>query len=66
MSLLEEVPGFSVTTGLPHYAMHNLFEGVVHYELKLFFLYCTANNFFSINTFNSRLQSYDFGVKDES
>ena len=37
MSILEEVPGFSVTTGLPYDVMHDLFEGVVHYELKLFF-----------------------------
>ena len=64
-SILEEVPGFSVTTGLPHDIMHDLFEGVVHYELKLFFQYCTSNNFFSIETFNNRLRSYDFGTEDK-
>ena len=36
-SVLEEIPGFSVTAGLPHDIMHDLFEGVVHYELKRFF-----------------------------
>ena len=40
-SVLEEVPGFSVVTGLPH-DMHNLFEGMVHYELKLFLRYCVS------------------------
>ena len=35
-SVLEEAPGFSVVTGLPHdNIMHDLFEGVVHYEFKL-------------------------------
>lgn len=39
-SILEEVPEYSVVTGLPHGIMHDLFEGFVHYELKLFFGYC--------------------------
>ena len=64
-SILEEVPGFSVATGLPHDIMHDLFEGVVHYELKLFFLYRTSNHFFSIKTLNNRLDAYDFGVEDK-
>ena len=64
-SILEEVPGFSVATGLPLDIMHDLFDGVVHYELKLFLLYCTSNNFFSIETLNNRLGSYDFGVEDK-
>ena len=64
-SILEEVPGFSVATGLPLDIMHDLFEGVVHYELKLFLLYCTSNNLFSIETLNNRLGSYDFGAEDK-
>jgi len=39
-SILEEVPEYSVVTGLPHDIMHDLFEGFVHYELKLFLGYC--------------------------
>lgn len=31
-SVLEDVPGFSVATSLPHDIMHDLFEGVVPYE----------------------------------
>ena len=41
LSILEEVPGFSVVTGLPHDIMHDLFEGVVPYELKLLIKICT-------------------------
>ena len=33
LSKLEEVPGYSVIDGLPHDIMHDLFEGVVPYEL---------------------------------
>lgn len=64
-SVLEEVPEFSVTTGLSHDIMHDLFEGVVHYELKLFFIYCTSNNFLSIETLNNRLRLFDFGADDK-
>ena len=35
LSILEEIPGFSVTTGLPHYIMHDLFEAVVLYQMRL-------------------------------
>lgn len=63
-SVLEEVPGFSVATGLPHDIMHDLFEGVVHYELKLFFQYCVSNAFFTVETLNNRLRAFDFGTDD--
>lgn len=64
-SVLEEVPGFSVVTGLPHDIMHDIFEGVVHYELKLFLHYCTSKKIFTVETLNSRLQGYDFGTEDK-
>ena len=35
LSILEEVPGFSVIHGLPHDIMHDLYEGVVPLHLKL-------------------------------
>ena len=41
-SVLEEVPGFSVVNGLPHDIMRDLFERVMHYELKLFLLFPKA------------------------
>lgn len=39
-SILEDAPGFSVSTCIPHDIMHDLYEGVLPYELKLFIVYC--------------------------
>ena len=64
-SILEEVPGFSVVNGLPHDIMHDLFEGVVHYEFKLFLQHCVSSKFFSIETLNNRLRGFDFGTEDK-
>ncbi len=44
-SILEDVPGFSVTTCIPHDIMHDLFEGVVPYELKLLIIHCVEQVF---------------------
>lgn len=40
MSVLEEAPGYSVINGLPHDMMHDLYEGIVPYELKLLLQHC--------------------------
>ena len=64
-SVLEEIPGFSVATGIPHDVMHDLFEGVVHYELMLFLQYCVSSKFFSVATLNNRIRGYDFGTADK-
>lgn len=61
LSKLEEVPGFSVIQGLPHDIMHDLFEGVVPYELKLLLCHCVRSNYFTINQLNERIEQYDFG-----
>ena len=60
LSILEEVPGFSVVTGLPHDIMHDLFEGVVPYELKLLILHCVCMKYFTIDVLNERINAYDF------
>ena len=65
LSVLEEVPGFSVAVGLPHDIMHDIFEGVLHYELKLFLHYCKAKGFFTFSLLNSRIRGYDFGSDDK-
>lgn len=64
-SILEEVPGFSVIAGLPHDVMHDLFEGVVNYELKLFLPHCVSKGYFTIKDLNSRIEGYDFGREDK-
>ena len=60
-SILEEVPGFSVIFELPQNIMHDIFEGVVKYELLLFLPYCLSEGFFTIGDLNSRIQGFDFG-----
>lgn len=60
-SILEDVPGFSVATCIPHDIMHDLFEGVVPHELKLFLTYATQQKrYFSINDLNERIKMFDF------
>ena len=63
-SILEEVPGFSVVACMPHDIMHDLFEGVVHYELKLLLHYCLSRSYFTIEALNVRIQGFDFGYED--
>lgn len=42
-SSLDSLSNFSVVENMPHDIMHDLFEGVVPYELKLFLRYCIAS-----------------------
>ena len=60
ISKLEEVPGFSVISGLPHDLMHDLFEGVVPYELKLLIKHCVSNKYYTIKQLNNRMARFDF------
>ena len=55
LSKLKEVPGYSVIDGLPHDIMHDLFEGVVPYELKLLLCHCVHANYFTIQELNERI-----------
>ena len=67
-SILETVPHFSVVRNLPHDIMHDLFEGVVPYEMKLLLTYYIENKYISCVGFNYRLQQFDFGyteIKDK-
>ena len=41
--------------------MHDLLEGVVQYELKLFFQYLIKNGYASIKTLLHRVQSFNYG-----
>ena len=59
-SILEDVPGYSVITGLPHDIMHDLFEGAVGYELKLLIQHCVKSHYFSIHELNGRITRFDF------
>ena len=60
-SILENVPGFSVATCIPHDIMHDLFEGVVPYELKLLIRHCIQTmKYFTIDFLNNRIGRFDF------
>lgn len=61
-SILEDIPGFSVVSGLPHDIMHDLFEGVAGIELKLLLQHCVKKHYFSINFLNDRMRRFDFVV----
>lgn len=41
--------------------MHDLLEGVVQYELKLFFQYLLKSGYISINALMERIQSFNYG-----
>lgn len=58
--VLEDVPGFSVISGLPQDIMHDLYEGVVPYELKCFLLHCIESRYFSFKQLNERILNFDF------
>ena len=60
MSVLEEVPGYSVINGLPHDIMHDLYEGVVPYEFKLLLRHCVGQSYFSVEELNRRIECYRF------
>lgn len=46
--------------------MHDLFEGVVNTELKLFLAYCIDSKLFSVEFLNNRLTRYDFPCNSPS
>lgn len=60
LSILEEIPGFSVTNGLPHDIMHDLFEGVVPCHMKLLLTHCVQEGFFTLEELNERICAFDF------
>ena len=59
-SVLEDVPDFSVTTGLPHDIMRDLYKGVVLYKLKLLTNHCVNSGYFTIAELNDRISHFDF------
>lgn len=55
-----QVPGYSVINGLPHDMMHDLYEGIVPYEMKLLLCHCVSMKYFTIDELNLRMNSYGF------
>lgn len=65
-SELDKIPNFSVAENLPHDIMHDLFEGVVPYEMKLLLTHLVNAKYFSIATLNDRIKRFDFGYIERS
>jgi hypothetical protein len=63
-SSLESLPYFSVITGMPHDIMHDLYEGVIPYELKQLMQYCVDKSYFELATLNYRLKAFNFGYSE--
>ena len=40
--------------------MHDLYEGIVPYELKLLICYCINRKYFTIDELNGRMERYGF------
>ena len=59
-SILDEVPGFSIINGLHHDIMHDLFEVVVSYEIKLLLQHFVG--YFTLDLFNGRIEKYFLGI----
>ncbi len=57
-SELEKIP---VAENLPLDIMHDLFEGVVPYEMKLLITYLVNHKYFTIRMLNDRIKQFDFG-----
>lgn len=48
-----------------HDIMHDLFEGVISYELRLLVDYCSiTQSYFSIATLNHQITSFDYGYSE--
>lgn len=60
LSILEEIPEFSVTNNLPHDIMHDLFEGVVPHHMALLLTHCVNQKYFTISELNHRINGFDF------
>ena len=54
-SELEGIPNFSVAENLPHDIMHDLFEGVLPYEIKLLLTILMGNNYLTLSVLNEHI-----------
>ena len=64
-SSLIDVSNYSIFGGgLPHDMMHDIFEGVAQYEIKLVLKHCIAKSYFTLNEYNNRLLYFDYGFSE--
>lgn len=60
-SLLNSINSFHVTTNYAVCVMHDIFEGVCHYDMCHIINYFISSNFFSLDTLNGRKQMFNYG-----
>lgn len=64
MSPLNEIPGFHVIQGLPPDLMHDVFEGIVPYEICLVLQQLIKDNIFTLDFFNCRISNFHYSSID--
>lgn len=60
-SILNSINSFQVTTNYCVDVMHDIFEGICHYDLCHVIHYLIRQNYFSIETLNVRKQMFNYG-----
>ena len=64
-SILLDVSNYDMFHGgLPHDIMHDLFEGVVQYEIKLLLNHLVSSNLMILDDFNRHLLNFDYGYSE--
>ena len=64
-SSLMDLDSFSLTEGgLPHDAMHDIFEGIASQEVLLLLIHCIDAHYFTLEEFNQRLIRFDYGYTE--
>ena len=64
-SSLMDIPNYSMFNGgLPHDIMHDVFEGVAQYEIKLLLQNYIGRSLFTLDEYNRRLLHFDYGFSE--
>lgn len=59
-SIFNSLPNFHVTENFSFDIMHDLLEGVCHYDISKSLLYFIEKKFFTLDTFNYRMQLFNY------
>ena len=65
-SILNSSRFFHVVGGLPTDAMHDILEGILHYEMKeMMKNFITIEGFLTVDELNRRISKFDFGYYND-
>jgi len=66
-SILNRIQSFHVTTNFSIDVMHDIFEGICHYNMCHLIIYFTENvKIFSLETLNFRKQNFNYGLEQKN